>query len=251
MAATLNVPRKNFVFPNYQDNFDKFHFMKIKAFPAGTSTAENTVILFVPGGPQNGSLSWKTVNDYAETSMTKIGANVFGIGDYAAVTNFGMQTLGGAAINPKVEVLFRTTQLRQFQFNFMFAPSTEDEAKEMEYIIKTLRYHSSPEIENEGDPRQSYIGIGNQLSPSSGYLTSGYYMKAPSEFVIQFHKGSSGEENLHLPKIARSIIERIDVDYTPQGEYSTFSNGYPVSAMLTVVFREMRIIGKNSVNVGY
>jgi len=250
MAATLNVPRKNFIFPDYQDDFDKVHFMKIRAYPAGTNTSEHTIVLFVPGGPQNGSLSWKTVNDYAETSMTKVGANAFGIGDYAAVANFGAQ-LVGAAINPKVEVLFRTTQLRQFQFNFMFAPSSENEAEEMEYIIKTMRYHAAPEIDNESDPRQSYIGLGNQISLSSGYLTSGYFMKAPSEFDIRFHRGSSGEENTHLPKIGRSVIERIDVDYTPQGEYSTFSNGYPVSAMLTVVFREMRIIGKESINRGY
>lgn len=247
MAATLNVPRKNFIFPDYQDNFDKVHFMKIRAFPSGTNTSEHTIVLFVPGGPQNGSLSWKTVNDYAETSMTKIGATAFGIGDVAAVANFGMQTLGGAAINPKVEVLFRTTQLRQFQFNFMFAPSTQNEAEEMEYIIKTIRYHAAPEIDGESDPRQSYIGVINQ----AGYLTSGYFMKAPSEFVIQFHRGSSGEENTHLPKIGRSVIERVDVDYTPQGEYSTFSNGYPVSALLTVVFREMRIIGKENINRGY
>ena len=217
------------------------HWMHIRAFAAGATNNETTVTLFVPGGPQNGSLSWKTVNDYAEVAMTKAGANILGIGGVVATLNLGAQTLAGGAINPKVEVLFRTSQLRQFQFNFMFAPVSQQESESMEEIIKTLRAAAAPELDGN-DPAEAYVG---GLKSQYNYLFSGLYMEAPSEFLINFY--FNGEENKHLPKSGRSVIERIDVDYTPQGEFSTFSNGYPVSAMLTVVFREIRIIDKRSI----
>lgn len=238
------------VFPeNLGTDLSMSHWMNINAYPAGqVNRINDTISLFIPGGPQNGSLSWKTVNDYAEISMTKLGPSAIAIGNFAA-------QLAGGAINPKVEVLFRTTQLRQFQFNFMFAPSSREESENMEKIIKTLRGHAAPEIDNN-DPMGPYIGGGGGVSigglnipvptNQAQYLTSGLGMKAPSEFTIDFYR-EGGQINEHIPKIARSIIERIDVDYAPQGEFSTFSNGYPVSAMLTVVFREMRIIDRSSI----
>lgn len=220
------------------------HWMHIRAFRPGEVNNEDTVTLFVPGGGPNGQLAWKTENDYAEVSLTKVGANVVGVGGYVAVGNMLAQQMGGA-INPKVEVLFRTTSLRQFVFGFKFAPSSQEESQAMEDIIKMLRKHAAPELD-QNDPNESSVGsIGNLGS----YLTSGMYMKAPSEFQIDFY--FNGEPNKHLPKIGRCVVQAIEVDYAQDGLYSTFSNGYPVSAFMTIAFREMRIIDKNNIESGY
>lgn len=194
----------------------------------------DTFVLFVPGGSQN-SLEWQTEHEYSEVKL----ARVLG-GSIAAVTGGGQGIAGGilpgllgAPINPRVEVLFRNTQLRKFQFTFLMAPSNEAESIEMEKIIKGLRFHAAPEI--------------NANVWNSVFIP-------PSEFVISFfYKEPQGgyQENTHLPKLAKGVIERIDVNYTPQGEWSTFRNGYPVTAQLTFVFRELRIIDKNQIRDGY
>jgi hypothetical protein len=231
-------------FPEYLQDDQNSNWMHIRAFKSGETSPDTTVTLFVPGGPENGSLSWKTVNDYTDPSLTKVTANFLGVGPAVAGLNSVGQMLGGT-INPKVEVLYRTTQLRQFQFNFMFAPTSLGESEAVEEIVKKLRYHAAPDLIGGNDPDASYIGLSNQAS----YLSSGGLMRSPSEFKIDFYH--KGQENPHLPKIGRSIIERIDVDYTPQGQFSTFSNGYPVSSMLTVVFKEMRFISKQNILDGF
>lgn len=223
------------------------HWMHIRAFPSGQSYAQQTITLFIPGGPQNSPLVWESVNDYAEVAMTKLGPNVIGIGNFAA------QTLAGGAINPKVEVLFRTTNLRNFTFNFLFAPTSLKEANEMEAVIKALRYHAAPELIGGNDPSESYTNTGGSIGQGFGaqlnYGRSGLYMQAPSEFIVDFYY--KGQRNTHLPKMARSVITKIDVNYAPQGEFSTFTTGHPVSAMLTVSFTEMRLIDRNNIKDGY
>lgn len=232
------------------------HWMHIRAFPSGQSYAQQTITLFIPGGPQNSPLVWESVNDYAEAAMTKIGTNAIGIGQSVGLGNFAAQTLAGGAINPKVEVLFRTTNLRNFMFNFLFAPTSEKEANEMEAIIKALRYHAAPELDSN-DPSESYTNTGGSISQGIqaqlNYGRSGLYMKAPSEFIVDFYYAldGKGKRNTHLPRMARSVISKIDVNYAPQGEFSTFRTGHPVSAMLTVSFTEMRLIDRNNIKNGY
>lgn len=124
-------------------------------------------------------------------------------------------------LNPITEVLYRTTPQRQFTFDFLLAPSNRAESIALDQIYKTLRFHAAPE------------------------LTTNYVMplyKSPSEFDITFyHKGN---ENTAIPRINTCVLEKIDMDFAPLGIYSTFSNGAPVSARMTLQFRELESITK-------
>lgn len=255
------------VFPAYLGDEQNAHWMNIRAFNGDQHL--DTISIFIPGGGQNGSMSWEQAHDYTDPKLARVALGMLGISPSGSGVIPGM--LGGA-INPKVEVLYRNTDLRKFQFNFLFAPASQEESESMEAIIKTLRYHSAPElVKGYGslwdavtdiatglaggqmagpsrtplldDLRKSYIGSGQ-----FDYLSTGGLFLAPSEFIIDFY--SNGQENIHLPRIARCVIERIDVNYTPLGEFSTFSNGHPVSAMLTLVFREMKVIDKANIARG-
>lgn len=228
------------------------HWMNISAYRPGTyDKADFTASLFIPGGGQN-TLSYTSKYDYVDVMMARVASGVLGIGSFVNAFNAVMNMSGGA-INPKVEVLFRNAQLRQFQFVFLFAPMSETESKSMKEIIKNLRAHAAPELQfpsgGESDPQRGYVG---SVGAQSEYLISGLNFKTPSEFIIKFYRreGNKPAENDALPRIGRCVIEHIDVNYTPQGEFSTFSNGHPVSAMLTVVFRELRIIDKKNIMDG-
>lgn len=135
----------------------------------------------------------------------------------------------GTPINPKVEVLFSNTNLRQFSFDFLFAPANEQDSKNLEQIIKTLRFHAAPEI-------------------IPGYASS-FFFTPPSEFDITFY--NRGEENTKIPRIITCVLEQIDVSYSPVGVYSTFHNGYPVQVRMMLQFREVEIIDKQRILLGF
>jgi hypothetical protein len=99
----------------------------------------------------------------------------------------------------------------------------------MEKIIKTLRFHSSAELNS---------------------VTQGLTWIPPADFDITFF--NKGVENIHLIRINTCILERVEVDYAPlSGIYSTFRNGYPVAARLSLGFREVEPLHKKRILQGF
>lgn len=149
-------------------------------------------------------------------------------------TNNETGTFAGAlayAVNPQIEVTYHGTNLRSFQFDFIFSPRSEKEAEQVHRIIETFKFHAAPEI-------------------LSG--TSGRFLLAPSAFDISFYY--NGHENPNIPKISTCICDSVQVDYAPNGfaayESGTDSvprvgkTGMPVSIRLQLGFKEMTLITK-------
>lgn len=162
-------------------------------------------------------------------------------------------TLMGSPINPRVEVLFSHTPQRQFTFEILMAPRNENESRTMKSIVNTLRYHAAPEIGNS-------LTIGSILGPLSPTLASTANSLGisnvgiptfipPAEFDITFYH--NGVENTNIPRINTCVLERIEVDYAPTGVYSTFRNGHPVTARLSLAFRETEILHKQRIAQGF
>lgn len=192
--------------------------------PGGYNTIRGNVALFIPGEGINSGLAWSDQHEYQDIRLSNIPAGILGgeaggIGALAA-------GLTGRAINPGVQVLFRTTKLRQFEFSFLLAPSSENESRSIENIIKFLRSEAAPEVD-----------------------TNGLFYRTPSEFEIDLMYGRY--PNTHIPKIGRCVLENITSYYAPQGEWSTFHNGYPVAVFLQLTFREMQIMTKDKIDAGY
>lgn len=160
--------------------------------------------------------------------------------------------LGGNPINPRIEVLFANTLQRQFAFEFLMAPRTEEESYAMDRIIRTFKFHSAPSINNAGidDVKNSIINFNSfadTIADFGKYLIPFYV--PPAEFDITFF--NNGVENDKIPRINTCVLERIEVDYAPQGMYATFSNGYPVACRLSMSFRETEVVHKERVAQGF
>lgn len=140
-------------------------------------------------------------------------------------------------INPAVEILFSNTLVRQFTLEVMMAPRNEKESISMKDIIKTLRFHAAPEIS------------GGLNIPLLGEVGAGLFWIAPAEFDITFF--NKGVENMNILRMNTCVLERIEVDYSPTGVYSTFRNGHPVAARLSLGFRELEPIHKKRVLQGF
>jgi hypothetical protein len=221
--------------------------------PRYSKRVAESIAIFMPG-----SILYGQQNQYEEISMTAIAGNIGKSGlNYASglLSSLRGGALGAAAgraagaakavnalgqaigtvasitqnpINPRVEVLFSTTNQRQFIFEFLLAPRNEQESKTIEQIVRTLRFHAVPE-----------------LNPTTFGLT----FIPPAEFDITFfHKGV---ENVKIPRINTCVLNRIDVDYSPQGVYSTFKNGYPVAIRLSLAFTEIEMLHKARVTQGF
>ena len=135
----------------------------------------------------------------------------------------------GYALNPQLEILYKGSKNRQFVFSFKFAPRNQQEAEQVTSIIKTLRYHSAPEYATEANSARYFI--------------------PPSEFDIEFFIGS--ERNTKIPRIAQCVLENIDVNYAPSGQYSTFVDGMPVEITMQLTFTETVILTKEDIDIGF
>ena len=66
----------------------------------------------------------------------------------------------------------------------------------------------------------------------------------PSEFNIKYYKGS--DENKYIEKQMTAVLTRVNVDYTPNGQFNTFANGMPTQINLTLSFRELSVPTKET-----
>lgn len=157
---------------------------------------------------------------YLAAGAAKLGEYTGALGNGA--TNFALFTQG-YALNPRLEVLFKGTDMRHFQFDFLFSPFSAQESTNVENIIKMFRYHQAPEI-NTND--------------------YGLLFVPPSEFDIDFLKDGQINDKIH--QIGTCVLSGMNVDYAPFG-WSTFEDGSPTNIRMTLQFMETEIVTKQRV----
>jgi hypothetical protein len=160
----------------------------------------------------------------AETRAT-IGAGLEKLDHVLGAGNEGLGLSAvGIAVNPQVDVLYGSPELRTFTFDFLFAPRNQKEADSVSKIIQEFKFHASPEALGGG------IGLGRYFVP-------------PSEFDIEFSVTSMG-------KISTCVLQNVTVDYAPSG-VAFYADGKPVGTRMTLQFKELEYITKELVEKGY
>ncbi len=141
------------------------------------------------------------------------GTNAFGIAS-------------GLAPNPKKEQMFSGVDFRTFTFNYKFAPRSSSEAKNVVNIINTFKYHMHPEYKD----------------------TKGFLFLYPSEFDIVYYHGS--EENLNIHRHTSCVLTDMNINYSPNGVFNTFSDGMPTQIDVQMTFKELTILTKELIKDG-
>lgn len=161
----------------------------------------------------------------------KIGGNIDKSATSFAKSN--LTKLAGYSVNPMIEVIYEQPALRKFQFDFNFAPKNKSEAQAVRNIIKEFRRHAAPEFKSAGP-------------------ISGAFFTPPSEFDISFHgRTNSGfSENLNMPRISTCVLETVNTNYTPE-MFQTFVDGMSVNITLRLAFKELDIITRERIDVGF
>lgn len=135
----------------------------------------------------------------------------------------------GLAINPQVQLLFKATALRTFQFEFLFTPTSQKEADTVQQIIQKFKYHAAPTI-------------------GGGAIKSDLFFTMPDTFDIQFFY--KGNVNNKIHRIDECVLESINVDYAPNG-WAAFNDGSPVQTKMTLQFKELAIQDKAKIAQGF
>ena len=125
-----------------------------------------------------------------------------------------MQRASGQVINPNMELLFNGPQLRDFSFAFNF---TARSAGEGATILRILRFF-----------KQGMSPIRSQ---------SNLFLKSPHTFKLEYKNGSSSHKALN--KFKECALKSCALQYTPDGNYSTFDDGVMTKYQMTLGFTEL------------
>lgn len=142
------------------------------------------------------------------------------------ITKLALSTQG-LALNPVNQFLFDGIDFRSYQMAFTFTPYSREEAKTVREIIKVFRTYALPRITNGA---------------------AGMFFIPPGTFNVEFL--FNGKENKFITKVAESVIESIDVNYSPNG-WSAHEDGSPVQTVVTINFKEIQLIDRKKVLEGY
>ena len=139
----------------------------------------------------------------------------------------------GVAVNPRNEAFYSSPSQRTFSFEFDFWPRNPKEAQAVEDIITIFKYNSAP-------------GFADKMAQS--------VFTIPNYWKISYMYNNG--ENPHLNKIGACYCTDVQVDYAPDGQFTTFDGelsqggGVPVHTKLTVSMLEDRIITKQDIEAG-
>lgn len=134
------------------------------------------------------------------------------------------QAIGsGLAVNPKKEQAFKSVDFRTFTFDYQFAPRSSEEAKNVLNIVRAFKYHMHPEFKSEDKFLYVY----------------------PSEFDIVYYKGVN--ENLAIHRHTSCVLTEMNVNYTPNGVFTTFPDGTPTQIQMSLTFKELMLLSKETI----
>ena len=137
-----------------------------------------------------------------------------------------LSAMSRSASSPRKEQLFKGVDYRRFQFEYQFAPRDSDEAQEVLDIINMFKYHMHPEYKD----------------------SSNFIYIYPSEFDIEYCFGSGQNQKMH--KISSCVLTELNVNYSPNGVFSTFPDGMPTQINIQMSFTELELLTKERIKAG-
>ena len=141
----------------------------------------------------------------------------------AAIRAFGGNTTtsqllsrqAGVTLNPNMELLFRSPELRNFGFQYRFTPRSAAEGKVVKRIINFLKRSMVPKKGNGGS----------------------FFLTSPDVFVLEYMH--YGRPHNSLNQFKTCVLRECRVQYAPEGTYATFPDGVMHSYLVTLGFSEI------------
>lgn len=186
--------------------------------------------------------------------------------------------LGGTAgiiLNPNMELLFGGPSIRNIGFRFKMAARSEKEAQDMIRICRMFQYHAHSSFggssnvtktllstffgqesstgSNRGEGRAADQNATTQAATLSedqidDASQSNNFIGVPDLCLFKYMTGENPNEYINQYKAC--ALTNVDVNFTPDGSYSTLIGGYPSAVELSITLVETKIIYKDQINPG-
>jgi len=126
----------------------------------------------------------------------------------------------GVIPNSNVELLFNKVTLRDFQFSWRMSPRDEAEALQVKRIIRFFKQGMAAKtMNNQAGGRSLYLGT-------------------PNVFRLQY-RTAGGQIIEGVNRIKPCAVVGTAVNYTPDGQWSAYDKGQPVSCTLSIQMKEL------------
>jgi hypothetical protein len=125
-----------------------------------------------------------------------------------------MSRTQGQVMNPNMELLFSGPTLRPFSFNFLLAPRSKDEAKEVMKIIRFFKQGMAP-IRSK----------------------SNLFLRSPHTFQLTYRNGEQNHK--YLNSFKECALTNCEINYTPEQTYSTYEDGVMTAYTMALSFKEL------------
>ena len=189
-----------------------------------------------------------------------------GLNATGAQTNLGMNDiLGGTAgviTNPNTEMLFGGPSIRNIGFKFKMAARSEREARNMLTICRRFQYHASARFGGKSPIIAGVVkglsNFGNKTQDKKSKISkdeiksfadSNNFISVPDLCLFKYMTGNN--VNTYLNQYKACAITNVDVNFTPDGSYSTLVGGYPSAVELTLGLVETKVIYKGEIETSY
>ena len=181
-------------------------------------------------------VSGETAGEAARGTAGRLGANnevvKKAIGEVLAGKAVGVQGLmtrtTGMVFNPNLELLFDKPTLRGFEFTFDLVPRSKNEAEEIVKIIRFFKQGMSP-IRSE----------------------SNLFLLSPNVFQVHYVLNGDGtNDHPYIGKMKECAMTNFAVDYTPQQNYSTLTDGFMTAYKISMRLTELEPVFNDDYGTG-
>lgn len=150
-------------------------------------------------------------------------------------TNDIFGSVGGIVLNPNTELLFQGFDLRTFTLSFKLVANEEKDTTTIRSIITTFKRAMLPKI-NEGVKAED--GAADKTGTQN-------FIGVPSLVDVTFMQGAA--PNPWVTQFKPCAITSLNVNYTPDGSYSTYRDGAPVAITLQIGFSETKLVYREDI----
>ena len=196
---------------------------------------------------------------YGKAGVSRIAGNILGNKNMTGVLNQAFKQIP----NPQMQLIYKGISLRSFQLEFIFTPTSSKEADSVDQIIKTFVYYSVPGLIGDSSQGQflappqlfnikfAFTG-GSGLTETIGNVLTNTLTNVFGSQMTGLLTGSDATQKIKNAVAAKvfsvgdCVLQNVNVDYAPNG-WATYDDGYPIQTRLTLQFKEMDIVTKNTV----
>ena len=216
---------------------------------AGIMKASSNIQAGDMGGLTDSVLSGMlNVGALSQSVAARITKSIAGMSGTSMTMNDVLAGTTGTILNPNVEVLFGGPKLRNVSFAFKMAARNLEEAKTIHAICTSFKKNSLPGYGSTNKLQDSiaagFAGFasldlkGDDKSDNMGNHVN--FIEVPNLVMLKYMKGNTMHP--YLSQYKSCALTNVDINYTPDGVYSTTIDAYPTAVELRIGLVETKLV---------